>query len=121
MATPHSCCPLAALSGLEQIAMEAHLNRISLICSVNRALWEEVGPSLRVVAAKDDEGIIRLRFFIDGEPSQEDLESASSAAAEVIADFPEHELDDKVVRLDAPERVQVTADWQIVFMRREPG
>ena len=91
----------------------------ALICSVNRALLQEVGPSLRAVKAQETGETIRLRFFIDGEPSEEDLNSASCAASEVISDFPEHALDDQVVRLDAPTPIPSEGGWITVFERRE--
>ncbi|HET8612480.1 MAG TPA: hypothetical protein VFL92_06905 [Sphingomonas sp.] len=95
------------------------MERARLICSVNRALWQEVGPNLRAVMAKSDGRTIRLRFFVDGEPSEDDIESASIAATEVISDFPDCEMDDQVIRLDAPARMPTNDEWLVIFMRRE--
>jgi hypothetical protein len=97
------------------------LERSSLICSVNRALLQEVGPALRAVKAKDDGGTIRLRFFFDGEPSDDDRDSASTTAAEVISDFPNFALDDEVIRLDRPQPIPGDGAWITIFERREPA
>ena len=74
---------------------------------------------MRAVKACEEDGAIRLRFFIDGPPSEDDLDSASAAAAEVIADFPDHDLDDRAVRFDAPTPIPSDEGWISVFERRE--
>ncbi|NCP18081.1 MAG: hypothetical protein GW855_02835 [Erythrobacter sp.] len=94
-------------------------DRSALICSVTRALWGEVGPNLRRVLAKDVDNQILLHFFFDGEPSDEDLESASVSAAEVISDYPDHELSEEVIRCDAPEMIRQEVGWLTIFARRE--
>jgi len=97
------------------------VERASLILSVNRALWGEVGPNLRAVTAGSDGKTIRLRFFIDGEPSERDRESAGRVGAEVIADFPTCDLvEEEVVRINAPERIPWDDQWLTIFERREP-
>lgn len=96
------------------------MDRATLICSVNRGLWQQVGPALRAVIARHESETIRLRFFIDGEPSDDDRESASGTAAEVIADFPWLDLDDEVLRLDSPQPIPFGDGWLTIFARREP-
>ena len=49
------------------------MDRSALTCSVNRGLWEEVGLNLRVGLAREDAKTIRLRFYINGEPSENDI------------------------------------------------
>jgi hypothetical protein len=101
-----------------QLAAET-TERAALICSVNRALLMEVGPALRAVAARRESGTVRLRFFFDGDISMEDRESANCVAGEVIADFPECDLDERIDRVDAPKPLPSEDGWVTVYMRRE--
>ena len=92
-----------------------------LICSANRALWGEVGPNLRAVTASKQDHTIRFQFLIDGEPSKEDRDSASFVAGLVAGDFPDAiEVDEELIRIDAPEPIKIGEGWRVIFMRREP-
>ncbi|WP_426787921.1 hypothetical protein, partial [Xanthomonas campestris] len=65
-------------------------SRPMLLFSLQRALLGGVHPELRQASIEADpiSKVIRLRFECDGAPSEAGRESCSSAATEVIADFP---------------------------------
>lgn len=94
-------------------------DRASLLLSVNRALWGEVGPALRAVHVAANGAAIMLRFYFDGHVTETDRESASCVAAEVVADFPDSTIKEQIMRLDAPQSIPYEDGWQIVYMRRE--
>jgi hypothetical protein len=94
--------------------------RVSILLSVQRALWDEVGPALRGVTVGWDERSIRIVCYFDGPISEEDRESMSCVETEVIADFSEDErIRLECVRLDAPAPMPMLGDW--VYVRREPA
>jgi hypothetical protein len=62
--------------------------------------------------------LIRLRFYYDGEVSEEDLEAAQIAATEVNADLPDDfRVEEEILRRDAPEPLESLQEW--VYERRE--
>jgi hypothetical protein len=62
----------------------------ALLLSLQRALLGEVHPTLRQASAEADPiaKVVSLKFEYDGPAAGAARESCSSAAAEVIADFP---------------------------------
>ena len=95
------------------------LDRIGAILSMNRALWGEVSPVLRAARIKWDEKQVHLFFYYDGEISEEDRESAECVATEVIADFPELQLEIDILRWDYPKPLPQN-EGELVYKRREP-
>jgi hypothetical protein len=63
--------------------------RVSVLLSLQRALWDLVGPNLRGVAATFDYPVVTARFLFENDPTEEDLEDVSLAETHTIADFPE--------------------------------
>jgi hypothetical protein len=94
--------------------------RINVTMSLVRALWGEVTPDLRAVLARlgvNDE--ISIEFYLDGEPTAEFAERASSIETEVMADFPENfSVRHELLRLDPPVKIPV-GDAILVYMRKE--
>ena len=79
--------------------------RQMLLLSLQRSLLGEVHPVLRQASIEADmtSHMVRLRFEYDGTPSDAIRESCSSAATEVIADFPASwQLDEQHVSAPAP-------------------
>jgi hypothetical protein len=92
--------------------------RASLLLSVQRALLGEVSPALRGVTVGWHDHVIQLRSYFDGPISDEDRESLSCVATEVIADFPEPwTIEEEVIRRDASEEMECLAAW--AYQRRE--
>jgi hypothetical protein len=95
------------------------IDRVKAILEMNRALWGEVSPALRAARIDWNEQTIHLFFYYDGEISEEDHESAECVATEVIASYPEYELQIDVLRWDYPQ--PVPASGELVYCRREPS
>ncbi|MDN3506836.1 MAG: hypothetical protein P0S96_06370 [Simkaniaceae bacterium] len=84
-----------------------------------RALWGEVSSALRCASIKEELGKIKLFFYYDGKISEEDHESAECVATEVIAGFPDHQLETHVERLDSSQQLPLDEIGQLVYLRRE--
>ncbi len=95
------------------------LDRVGAILSLNTALLVEVSPALRSAQIKWDQELIHLFFYYDGEVSEEDHESAERVATEVIASYPEHQLEIDILRWDYPKPIPKVGE--LVYYRREPG
>ena len=88
--------------------MEDFTSRAALLLSLQRALLGEVHPQLRQASMETDaaERLVRLRFEYDGHPNETARNSCSSAATEVIADFPsDWELDEQHLAVPVPGRL----------------
>lgn len=81
------------------------------------ALLGEISPFLRAASINWDAEKITVYFFYDKEISEEDQEAAECAGTEVIASFPEHQLEVEIVRIDYPNPIPVKGE--LVFLRRE--
>ena len=70
--------------------MEDICSRQCLLLSLQRALLGEVHPQLRQASIEADSvrQVVRLRFEYEGDISEVARSSCSSAATEVISDFP---------------------------------
>lgn len=97
--------------------MTTHPDRALLLLSAQRALLGEVSECLRAVAISRRGKAIRLEFYFDGAIGFEDREGAERVASEVVADFPDGEIETKLRRVDAPEPLETRGHW--VFRRRE--
>ena len=95
--------------------------RSAIFFSIARALWGEVYPEMRSVAyVVLAENAFRIDFYVDGELSDELIESACVVETEVIADFPStFEITHRVIRLDAPDKVPRDGA-QLIYARKEP-
>ncbi|MEB2185701.1 hypothetical protein VDS18_07270 [Xanthomonas campestris pv. campestris] len=101
--------------------MDNFASRQALVLSLVRGLWGEVHPQLRQASIEADKNacIVRLRFEYDGEATGPAQESCSSAATEVIADFPATwDLDEQHVAAAFPG--SLTPLEHVVFRRWEP-
>ncbi|NTW41614.1 MAG: hypothetical protein HGA44_17335 [Cellulomonadaceae bacterium] len=94
--------------------------RISVLLSLQRALWDLVTPNLRGVAVRVEYPEVGVRFLFDTEPSKDDRECVSEAETLVIADF----LDDVIVATHAEcvppataRELKLGEDW--VYLRKE--
>lgn len=56
--------------------------------SIQRALLDKVTPNLRQISYAFENDLIKLYFFYDSIPSEEEKELSEDVSAEVIADFP---------------------------------
>jgi hypothetical protein len=92
-----------------------------LILSFSRAMLGEVPWALRRVTARVQRKTIKVQFVFDGPISDDDRDSGGCIAAEVIADFPEHMIDEEYLRLDEPQEIPFLGEeWRVIFQRKEP-
>lgn len=86
--------------------------------SIQRALLGQVSSSLRAVVFSIEGRDIEVRFYFDGDISEDDKESASCVETEIISDYGEDDIVVvKCIRLDYPEIINDGGIW--VYQRRE--
>ena len=61
-----------------------------------------------------------MLFIVDGQATEEDVNSFIAVGGEVNADFPEEVVEHEIVRLDWPASLRVDESWITIFSRREP-
>lgn len=83
------------------------------------ALLGMVTPSLRGVTVRWDERRILGRCFFDGPIGVAEREVCSDIEGEVIASFPEHEVQVIAERLDSPRDLTAESLGAWVYRRRE--
>jgi hypothetical protein len=87
--------------------------------SLQRALLGCVSANLRAVVFTLEGHSLNIRFYIDGEISEDDSELSSFVEAEVIADYcSECEVTAECLRIDYPAPIDDCGVW--VFRRQEP-
>lgn len=86
--------------------------------SAQRALLNEVPPTLRAVVLSVEEQSVEVRCYFDGPISEEDRESISCVETEMLADRePHEEVIARCIRLDTPASIDDSGVW--VYARRE--
>lgn len=91
---------------------------IDLRLSAQRALWDNVPPTLRAVSIELRDRVIHFRAVFEPGVSDGDRELLSEAAAEVIADFPEP-FDIVEEFLEVPVTLRPEHLQYLVFLRAE--
>jgi hypothetical protein len=100
--------------------MGSHGQIAKLRLSLNRALFGEVFPQLRAALVRADAQSWEIRFYVDGEISDDHRDSLTSAGAEVMADMePDMKYSEEIIRLDAPARILHDHGWFAAFARKE--
>jgi hypothetical protein len=89
----------------------------TLLLNALGALLGEVVPSLRGVAVDWEGNIILMYFYNDGEVSDELENDYRCIGTEVVADYYDAHIDDKVVRLDFPTPLPQHKYW--AYKRKE--
>lgn len=93
--------------------------RKDLLISVQRALWGMIYPSVRSIAVGFD-GLKKLKiiFYLDREPIEEDYEILSEVTSEVCADLSFSEVEELCIFTNEPfSRLDNLTTW--VYMRKE--
>src|SRR5262245_2054302 len=93
--------------------------RVRLLLSIQRALLGEITPNIRAVTAQIDPDTITLRWIIDGEIAGHLQRDLSLVNAEVIAEFPTHQMKEEFVRRDASASMEELYLDQLAYLRRE--
>jgi hypothetical protein len=92
---------------------------IAIRLSIQRALFCQVSSNIRMGAVdwSDEEKKILIRFYFDGEISEENRASANCVSAEVCGDFDEEtQVNDECIRLDFSKRLP---DHMFTLYRRK--
>jgi hypothetical protein len=95
------------------------LTPANVAASVSRALWGEVSSKLRSVQYRIMQDRIELRFFFDGSPDGDELDSVTSVGAEVTADFADATVSEEVVPIAAESDIPCDLGWHTAYARRE--
>jgi hypothetical protein len=92
-------------------------DEVHLILSSVRALWGCVTPALRSVSVEFNENKVIWQCILDENATDDDFEILTAAAGEVIADFPDLDLQEIIKRVPNPNQVDHLKN--IVFLRHE--
>lgn len=93
--------------------------RRDILISVQRALWGMIYPSIRAIAVEFDElKKLKIVFYLDREPTEDDYEIISEVAGSVCADINFTEVEEICIHSDEPfSKLDSLCSW--VYMRKE--
>ncbi len=94
------------------------LSRAEVAASVNRALCGEVSDKLRSVQFRTAAHRIELRFFFEGNPGDDELESIGFVGAEVAADCANATVSEEAVPTAAESDIPCRDGWHTAYARR---
>lgn len=81
------------------------------------ALLGEIVPSLRGVAVDWIDNTILVYFYHDGAMSEELQNDYSSIGTEIVANYSDADIDEKIIRLDYPHKLPEHNYW--TYRRKE--
>ncbi len=90
---------------------------ISLILSAVRALQGNVTPPLRSASVEWKENTVVWKCVFDTSATADDYELMSIAATEIVADFPDYELEEIYITIPLPESVEPLNN--VIYKRHE--
>ena len=91
----------------------------AIILSINRGLWGEVTPSLRLVQVSFDNESIRIYFYFARQPSDEEVESTRIVGTSVAADFPSYQVAEQLAVAASSASVPKIDGRHTVFMAKD--
>lgn len=94
--------------------------RVSVLLSLQGAMWDLVAPGLRGVAVKVSENTIRARCIFEAAPDEGDIEDVSLMETYVVADFSDDvfvEFTSDFVPPGEQRLLQPGEEW--VYLRKE--
>lgn len=90
-----------------------------LLLAAQGGLLDAVTPNLRGVAVEWLENTVLVFFYYDGAISDLDQKTASIVSTEVVADFFDADIKERITRLDYPNRLSQHDFW--AYRRKEPN
>jgi len=96
------------------------LDIASLRCISQVALLGSVTPNLRAVIVTFDSKYIRLFFYYDHSPSEEEEELAEEVATELISDCTEYMIETEKTTMAYPQTIPEKKDGIFIYHRYEP-
>ena len=102
--------------------MPSHSPEMSrLIVYFNQAMLGEIPWALRSIRTSIEGTVIKVQFVFDGPIGDDDRDSASDIAGEVVAGFPDYTINEAYLRIDEPQKIPHPGDeWRVVYQRKEP-
>ncbi len=94
-----------------------NINDSSIRCSLQVALLGHITNSLRAINVKRVEKNIKLYFYYDALPSEEEIEISEVIASEIMSDF--FNLTIQIVREVLPSELEIPQFGLRVFQRYE--
>ena len=99
------------------------MKRVSILLTVQKALWGEVTPNLRAVfigwSDLTDDSSIKLYFVYDGEISDDDKDNGECVTAEVLAIFPDNDVAAEFLQIDYPNKIPALGNEGIYFRKED--
>ena len=92
----------------------------NLRLSAQRALLGVISPEIRLIKVRRDVELILLTTIFSRLPSDAEKEALSVAAIEVIADFPDCRIEERVIVSVEPLPVEDVLEEGWVYLRAEP-
>lgn len=93
--------------------------RIRVLLRLQIALLGEISPKIRGITCSWDFSKIIIRCVFHGDINDDDKDSMEVVCTEVIASFPNHEVEMEYIRADAPESLQKYGLMAWVYCRKE--
>lgn len=93
--------------------------RTRVLLSLQSALLGEITPNVRGITCRWDTSEIMIVCYLQGEVSEDIEESMACVATEVMADFPEHQVEIACKELNEPEPLNPYTLSAWVYRRRE--
>jgi hypothetical protein len=93
--------------------------RIKVLLSLQVALLGKISPNIRGITCSWDFSKIIIRCIFHGKIDEEDRDSMEIACTEVMADFPDHDVEIEYLRADASESLNKFVLMAWVYCRKE--
>jgi hypothetical protein len=95
--------------------------RVSVLLSMQRALWDEVTPGLRGVSVAISESAVSGRMIFDDAPTDDDVQGCSLVETHIIADMPPEVIVNlTAVGIEPPQPRELLSGEEWVYLRKEP-
>jgi hypothetical protein len=93
--------------------------RTQVLLSLQCALLGEITPNIRGITCSWDTSKITIVCYLQDDISEDIEESMECVATEVMADFPEHQVEIECKKLDEPEPLNPYTLSAWVYRRKE--
>jgi hypothetical protein len=92
--------------------------RRQVLLSIQRALWGMIYPEIRAIAVGFTDIELRVIYYLDREPNEDDFESISEVTGEVLADIDFKKVREECIfTLEPFSKLNNLESW--VYIRKE--
>jgi hypothetical protein len=92
-----------------------YIERTALLLSAQGALLGNVGPAVLIICVDTDGNSITFNAVVDPGASEDELEDLRVATTEMVANFPDNPLDERIIEGTFPLRYP---GGECVYLRR---